>query len=491
MKIANADITNPAITNTSWPRRLIQSIPTSYTVWYNSDDSKYYGESNVASLGDITPSTDASTVIQAAINTAQSVFIKDGTYDVSSASIKLQNDKKYHVSGAGKGQTVLNAGNGVNAKVFEIVDSGNNPVHGKMVTLENMCLCANNGYGIHCDFAGHATNSLAVTPHFTFSHLRFGAPELDLFCKYGMKINGIYKPVIDDIEIYGYATNSIGIWLFTTNTDGLACGDGNFRAVRIEQFGTTGIGILLDATLGGSLYASVNLLNFYDLEIIGSATSTGIEFRATDPTTGYVEMINFYGYRMEGLGTGIKFTGASTASSEKIITNIWFEGGDLGCSTANVLGTGTFGFFNTGIIFRHTNFYTAPINLSGMLQYPDARARFHFDKCYDAHTMNLGVAAVDLFFHDCIGGQYMKGTVLYMCGKSIGTGGQETIPHGLTLNASAIAPTRVVLTPNDDGTTTLYESNPADTTNIYVTATNLKHYTYQAFVDTSQIHIAH
>jgi len=453
----------------------------------DSDGNVVYGGSGDAGGVD---GADASAVIQAVIDAEPTgiIFLKGGTYDVSNASLKLQNDTAYHFRGEGKAFTILNAGNAADAKVFEIVDSGNYPNHNKKHQIEDLCMCAYNGYGIHCDFANHAQNSLQVTPRFTLSHLRFGKAEDGLYCKYGMKINGIYKPVINDIEIHGYAADSIGIWLLTTNTGSLACGDGSFVAVRIELWGTDGTGILFDAT--GSATSAVNLLNFYDYECLGSSTATGLYFKANDKTKGHLQMMYFYGFRLEYIGTGIKLEGSPTSTSVQTIKNIVFDAGDVGCQTLNVNGIGTFAYFGTGITFRNCNFYQSDIDLSNMLASPAASGRFHFDKCYNGESIVLGSADVDLYFHDCVGGLYVKDTVLYSSGKSTGTGAEQTIAHALTLTGDAIAPDRVILTPNDDGVATLYESTAADTTNIYVTATNAKAYTWQAFVDSEEIHIA-
>lgn len=60
-------------------------------------------------------------------------------------------------------------------------------------------------------------------------------------------------------------------------------------------------------------------------------------------------------------------------------------------------------------------------------------------------------------------------------GTSTGTGGEQTIPHGLV-----VTPNRVFLSNEDDGANP-YQSSAADSTNIYVTAVNAKKYQWHVW----------
>jgi len=72
-----------------------------------------------------------------------------------------------------------------------------------------------------------------------------------------------------------------------------------------------------------------------------------------------------------------------------------------------------------------------------------------------------------------------RGYVTESSGTEVGTGNKQPILHGLGYYQNGLVPLRVYLVANDDGMTTLYESQNADSLYIYVTATNGKKYTWK------------
>ena len=68
----------------------------------------------------------------------------------------------------------------------------------------------------------------------------------------------------------------------------------------------------------------------------------------------------------------------------------------------------------------------------------------------------------------------------YAKGTSTGTGGQQTIAHGLSAK-----PTVVKIYPTEDpaGTAITWGSPAADATNIYLTVTSGKDYTWEAILE--------
>jgi hypothetical protein len=145
----------------------------------------------------ISSGANASTVIQAVIdlNPTGLIYFGAGSFDVSSASVKFQNNRSYFIKGSGSNLdafdtgTIINAGTATDAKAFEIVDSGTYDWTDRIFNLESLRLKADNGYGLHCDFANHTTaNGGKVSPRFTLKtllKLQYGVNQqpLDMHCQ--------------------------------------------------------------------------------------------------------------------------------------------------------------------------------------------------------------------------------------------------------------------------------------------------------------------
>jgi hypothetical protein len=85
--------------------------------------------------------------------------------------------------------------------------------------------------------------------------------------------------------------------------------------------------------------------------------------------------------------------------------------------------------------------------------------------------MAIGVAPTYQFIEETVSGQFIKNAKLLVTGITASTGGtQNTIPHGLTDGkGNAVTPITVSIEPTS--LPTFFEYQPADATNVYVTAT--------------------
>jgi len=467
-------------TGPAGPAGTANGLPYSYLI-FNNATSNYMVNGTTGSVD--YQSTNATKVWTFAIVNASSggaVCGKAGTYTLSGA-IQIASDANVVISGEGEA-TILNAGSGAGAKVFEIIDGATHGFDGRYVTIENMQIQATNGYGIFCDNSAHATETYGETPWFTLQNLLFTN------IKYGMRINTPYKMQVSHIRMRmaNGVSNSIGIWLMTSALGNFHCGDSTFSDIYIDgSMGTNTTGILIDAVDSATSATVLNLIDFIGIQLISaSGSGTGIWLNANDATKGNIQYINFIGiHAIEDYAAAIKVDGrVAWSGSYGQITNIHFRNFYISGSTNDYQMTGkdSWVYFDDGI-FDDTS-KAACINLTGVSSAGGYCAFFS-----NVELGNSGVGDIILLPGDGVTKAKFWGCRTYAkvwaSGTSTGTGSEQEILHTLTFNNTGIAPTRVQISATENGAAMLYLTKASNSTCIFMNCTSGIDYTWTAWVD--------
>jgi hypothetical protein len=164
--MANKASTGTNIKTSAYFARMLQSFPASYTVWKDSDGN-YYAESNMedgTTYPDYGPSTNAATVIQAAIDAISSVggkiFFRRGTYSIGTQVTYYANQI---FEGEGESETFLTF-SGSSGYMLAPAD---NTLANKHFQIRNMALV--------CTLVNTGALDLTSFSFCTFDHVLFAS----------------------------------------------------------------------------------------------------------------------------------------------------------------------------------------------------------------------------------------------------------------------------------------------------------------------------
>jgi len=419
----------------------------------------------------ISSGADAATVIQNVVNQNPSgiIALGAGTFNLST-SIKLQNNRSYTFVGSGSNLdsfntgTILSAGNTVNAKVFEIVDSGIYNWSTRFVTLEKMRLTAPNGYGIHCDFPAHTTNNAGkVSP-------RFVIRDVMAYCKFGFLINIPINMHFNNVRGYSEVSGSRFIWLKNTNTGNYHCGNSEFFGLYAEMNAPDSVGLYLDQTGGTGWLNEMTFVGVMFLTADSGGGMAGIWLNCRGANAGSIALTNFYDTRIEGFTNAILMTARDQSGGGRIFKSCftnhysWSQGGQSG---SDVLASGQNSFYDVVIQNANTD---GVINLSGVTGTGGTA---------DTPTFNVlnckcggGVNPPAAFTSYNLSGDGVN--IKTSFSKTVtAVAGVTAVTHELKLGpatAQRLTPNVVQVTPYDSGITSLYVSSQ-DATNINVVCT--------------------
>jgi hypothetical protein len=362
----------------------------------------------------VTVGTDAGCdydTLQEAVDTDPSKTIM--LMNESFAGAQIQNDTPLHIVGCGTDSTFIDVGTGANAKCIEVLDSTNYPYWGKFVTLENLTLIADAGYGIHCDLTAHGTSGHNgnVTPWFTLNNVNFGQ-HASRGCKWGMKINQPYRMTTYNTKFFNEAgVAGCAMWFTNTNPNSWHAGNSSFFSTFYENSGS-GDGVFFDAT--GAEGANLNLMNFYKLEVQGGTNA--VHLKNDDSAKGNVDHIKIMGLNAENVTNVVNIEGDNTRGAPWYAntTDCLF---DLDYCHGNILATGTLG----NIEFKGA--LDGTIDLSGANTWGGGLVIFNnFNP--DATTLGAEITAV------YIGGKYegfcLKDATTGLMRKLVSTNGVVT-----------------------------------------------------------------
>ena len=413
-------------------RRLSETIPSTYTIW--KDGSTYRAETNMSGGTDYN-GTNASIVIQAAIDTLTTtgglIFLKEGHYSISTALNMLSD---VTVKGATNGATVLEATGSVT--IFKNKNQASGDTFTDFdIQLDDMTLNADSGdHGVHfVNVQGFKLERII----FKGGGSTHRAVELD-GCEMG-EINGC-QTVGSGIAVLCPSPKTPRASIIISDNElggGAACDHP---------------GLLVDRAY--RIIASNNMINYHGLssELIFQNSANGIIISGNHIFDGGYHGISIDGCRFiqiigndiidnsqNALGTydGVKLSGDSQdiLIKDNIIRNINFASHKYAIEEA---GTSNRNIFSENSVVSVTTPYIVKIGALTVVK------------------NNIG-------------------HVTENSGTSTGTGAQQTIAHGI---GPGLTPNHITLTNTDDGANP-YESAAADATNIYVTAVNLKKYTWE------------
>jgi hypothetical protein len=466
----------------AWATRVMQSIPTSYTIW--KDGSTYRAESNIDGGPDYS-GTNATTVLLAAIGNNRKIFLKSGTY-ILDQYVLISGMSNLIIQGEGKDATILQVaagkdgvgiGSSNHITMSDLtIDAKTNDAECPIVisTVSNVSLQ-------RCKFLGSAN---------VFSVYWVGPAGASLATPIYDKYNSMI-----DCEVYDLY-------------------DGDGISWSFQQFGT--LSHVYEKGSRLALYAckDCNVDNFiYEKETAAGTAQQGIW--VTNPS----ENLNFNNtvlvdagyprladtdltYLCEGLNINNFFQIATTNDlssplqfkyARKVAINNFranYSGGlnfVTGCQDIQVQNSFipqvTFlqGVAETLANLRFSN-NTLPAFTPKAGQSLYAFENFNNGLFTDLIVKNNKIYSAGTF-HQLIGnsGVTIKENIGFLTensGSNTGTGAQQTIPHGVA--AGLLTPNDVTVIPNVTGATV--SSVWADATNIYCTVTNGKTYNWTAKV---------